>query len=969
MIVSISPTTNGATIYDKVPASPLLPVIGCLVTVAGTDDAGTGIVRECRTTPQGNEVKVEWHRSRVEQWHELTKLRNGFRPGHVVQDVPKSQTRRPLGTGDVLACRINGHREQVLVQLHANGEIQWFPFEHLRQIVDVEAQYLRGTPTNPDHTERFRLKTLAYALESWNQVTGSLGRLDVDPLPHQIGLVHRIMTSDQSNWLIADDVGLGKTIEVGLLLAAMKRRRQNLRILVVCPAGVVRQWQDEMEDKFDESFNIYGLDFTIRQPSHWSGHDRVIVSIDRAKTDSHKLNFSDSGFWDLIVFDEAHHLTKLEHQATTLRFRLAESLRPLTDAFIFLTGTPHSGKTEQFVNMLSLLRPDLYERLSRVFTDSSVVGEIVLRNDKSKVTNANGDLIFCGQDTKMIDVPLSPSAQAFDAQLQEYLRDGYAMAESRGATGRAIGFVMTTYRKLASSSIAAIENSLKKRLERLEGQFGRQGLNSNALSDIEDALRDGTDGLDDLDDVAIKVASIDDGVNPFFEGEQTRLKNLLVAARNVIADDRKLQSFLDQVVDPIVAEGNKLLVFTEYRATQSYLCRKLKNRYPELGVAQINGDMDLEEKRRNIQSFNELSRFMVTTEAGDEGINLHHNCHILVNYDLPWNPGRLVQRAGRLYRYGQQQRVIVFNLLATDGFDNRALSMMLKRVSTIERDMATVGEEFRSGLATEIVGELLERVDIASILNENRSLDVKRTETEIAEAIQSAKEAKDLQDALFANVEGYDPSFSASVNAYGSDDVHTFLEGVLRHFNVRIRERTHGARVLRLELPDNLVGRFSEFGARRVVRVSVDRDLARKLTDVAPMDFKSPFFLSLIERAKSPEFGGAYAYVNGPESGVLSLFKLRWQNDQGQPTEEMVLPVFWGRKSNRAIENPPFLQDMLTNASDTDRVSGIPGHNTRKEVLDALTQAADNVLASRCTSQRHPNDVVLLATADVGDQV
>ena len=963
MIVSISSATNSAGAHDNAPASPLLPVIGCLVTVAGKDEAG--IVRECRATPQGNEVKVQWHRSRVEEWHELTKLRNGFRPGHVVQDVPKSQTRRPLGTGDVLTGRTNGQREQVLVQLHASGEIHWLPFERLRQIVDVEAQYLRGTLTNPDHTERFRLKALAYALESWNQVTGSLGRLDVDPLPHQIGLVHRIMTSDQSNWLIADDVGLGKTIEVGLLLAAMKRRRQNLRILVVCPAGVVRQWQDEMEDKFDESFNIYGLDFTIRQPSHWSGHDRVIVSIDRAKIDSHKLNFSDSGFWDLIVFDEAHHLTKLEHQATTLRFRLAETLRQLTDAFVFLTGTPHSGKTEQFVNMLSLLRPDLYERLNHVFTDSSVVGEIVLRNDKSKVTNANGDLIFRGQDTNMIDVPLSPSAQAFDAQLQEYLRDGYAMAESGGATGRAIGFVMTTYRKLASSSIAAIETSLKKRLERLEGKFGSRGLNGGALSDIEDALRDGTDGLDDLHDVVLTVAGIDDGVNPFFEGEQTRLKNLLVAARNVIADDRKLQSFLDEVVEPIVSGGNKLLVFTEYRATQSYLREKLEKRYPELGFAQINGDMNLDEKRRNIQSFNESSRFMVTTEAGGEGINLHHNCHILVNYDLPWNPGRLVQRAGRLYRYGQQQRVIVFNLLATDGFDNRALSMMLKRVSTIERDMATVGEEFRSGLATEIVGELLERVDIASILNENRSLDVKRTEAEIAEAIQSAKEAKNLQDDLFANVDGYDPSFAASVNAYDSDDAHTFMKGMLPYLNIRIRDYTHGGSVLRLELPEDIVGRYSEFGARRVVRVSVDRNLARKLSDVAPMDFKSAFFLWLIERAKSPEFGGAYAHVKGPESGVLSLYKLRWQNDQGQPTEEMVISVFWDAESGHAIENPSFLQDLLTNASGSDRVNEIRDRSGRREVLETLTQTADNVLASRCTVNRHPNDVILLVTADL----
>ena len=225
----------------------------------------------------------------------------------------------------------------------------------------------------------------------------------------------------------------------------------------------MRQWQDEMRYKFNEDFRIYGVDFNVNQPSHWASFEKVIVSIDRAKTDTHSLIFGDSGSWDVIVFDEAHHLTKIGGQTVTQRYLLAERLQQMTDTFLFLTGTPHQGRTDQFVNLLLLLRPDLGRKFANVFTDPSVVADVVLRNRKSLVTDANGKFIFRGQDTRLVEAPLSESAKYFDLLLQEYLRNGYAASEAGGNAGRAIGFVMTTYRKLASSSIAAIELALQRR--------------------------------------------------------------------------------------------------------------------------------------------------------------------------------------------------------------------------------------------------------------------------------------------------------------------------------------------------------------------------------------------------------------------------------------------------------------------------------------------------------------------------
>ena len=854
----------------------------------------------------------------------------------------------------------------VLVQLHSTGESRWLPYERLIRLRDARLKYHRAEAPEVDSAERFRLKALAFALESWNQVTGALDRLDVDPLPHQIDLVHRIMTSEQSNWLIADDVGLGKTIEVGLLLAAMKRRRQARRVLVVCPAGVVKQWQDEMSYKFNEDYRIYGLDFSINQPSHWSSYDKVIVSIDRAKSDTHWPTFTESGDWDVIVFDEAHHLSKIEHQAVTQRYQLAERLQQQTDTLLFLTGTPHQGSTQQFINVLMLLRPDLGRRFATVFSDPSVVAEVVLRNRKSLVTDANGKFIFRGQDTNLIDVPLSPEARNFDERLQRYLRLGYDAAAAGGTTGRAIGFVMTTYRKLASSSIAAIERALERRMHRLQGHTETVGISETDFRELEESSDEGVDGHDDPVTDMDRVAGSFGGARPFFSDEERQISELLAAAAVVREDDLKLKYFLENIVGPLQREGKRLLIFTEYRGTQDYLVEALQRRHPRSGVVQINGSMPLREKRANIASFNDDAQFMVSTEAGGEGINLHENCHILVNFDLPWNPARLVQRAGRLYRYGQKERVMVFNLVASDGFDNKTLSMMLNRVFSIAKDMSEVSTEFQDGLESEIIGELLERVDIASLLASNRTMDLERTEEEVDEAIERAREAKSQQERLFSRIEGYDPQAGTALYTFGQEDVLSFLEGILPLAGVTVRNRLYDGRVLELELPEEMRGKYSEFGERAlVVRVTSDRRLASRVPNLIPMDFASIFFTNLIERAKSPEFRGEYASIQGPEDGALGLFKIRWQNDQGMPRWEALIPIFLRNGQEIPVANPPFFGSLLYESRPGHPANDESNPYERTQTLARLESHAQIELAGRCTALRHPNDVILLAAADI----
>jgi hypothetical protein len=264
-----------------------------------------------RIFPSGGEPSIEVDfgpkgvaRLRLGEWG------CGLRGGFTVHDVPLSGVRETLGIGTVMKTRELARRHQALVQFHSTGQSLWLPFERLRRIMDPALRYRRSEPATKDSAERLALNVIAHLLKSWNEATGALDRLDVDPLPHQIGLVHRILNSGQTNWLIADDVGLGKTIEIGLLLAALERRQNIRRILVVVPSGLTRQWKDEMLVKFDRRFLIYGIDFRVFDPREWGLYERVIVSLDLAKPrnaqdDGRDMEtsfgmFMAAGAWDII---------------------------------------------------------------------------------------------------------------------------------------------------------------------------------------------------------------------------------------------------------------------------------------------------------------------------------------------------------------------------------------------------------------------------------------------------------------------------------------------------------------------------------------------------------------------------------------------------------------------------------------------------------------------------------------------
>lgn len=938
----------------------LIPIEGGWVCRLGTTGP-LGCVLGHRNIDERIEIKVAW-KSSDQEWVPLSDLKSGFQSGWTVQDVPISATRRSLGQGRIIGRRELGGREQLLVQLDDDGRSVWLPYENLRRLKDTRMRYMRAQTAVPDHAERFRLKLLAHALENWNYLTGSLDRLDVDPLPHQIQLVHRILSSGNYNWLIADDVGLGKTIEVGLLLAALKRKGQARRVLVVSPAGLTRQWQDELQYKFDQQYQIYGRDFFVNKPEHWKLHDHVIVSIDLAKRDDHMHNLRHAGGWDVVVFDEGHKLTRYASGDRAQRYKLAEMLRPLADAFLLLSGTPHQGYADRFIALLELVRPDMKPQLHTLETDPEIVGEMILRNRKSEVTDADGNFIFKGQ--KVYRVPVEPSAETrrFQQLLRDYLIRGYRAGAASGAVGRAIGFVMTTYRKLASSSIAAIEHALELRRDRLIGQATQGGTNSEGDLSLDDL----SEGGDEQDDLAETISTT--AVDEFFAFERNLIEGLLSHAAVVRKQDEKLRMFLDEVVKPLISEGKKLLVFTEYRATQSYLKKALEDRFPSAdGVLLINGSMKLDDKLSTIGAFNDgPNRFLVSTEAGGEGLNLHRACHVMVNYDLPWNPARLVQRIGRLYRYGQQDPVIVFNLHARDSFDNAAIDLMMDRVAQIVQDMAPVGTEFNDRLYAEILGDVLDHLDFSSVLQSATSMEIERTREQIDDAVSRAQRAKQLQDEIFAHVVGYDPTALRGTLGFTMQHVDLFVRGMLPLIGTVIEDNLYDGRVLQVRLDEEMRGQFPEFGQRTVVRVTTDRRLVLDLKDVVLLDFETAFFQHLIATAKSHKFDGIYASVRSPTGadGVLAAFRLRWQNDQGDTLTEEFVSLF-GNAGGRTESNPQFVAEWLVSRLESGPVP-TGDQNQRGAIFDMLVKEANRQLAADSTRFKHPNGLIALAAADCG---
>lgn len=582
----------------------------------------------------------------------------------------------------------------------------------------------------------------------------------VIPLPHQINTLSRAVEGDHIRYLLADEVGLGKTIEAGLILRELKLRGLINRILILAPKGLVMQWVSEMQTHFNEEFQLVlsedlktfgnlsrgcdiGLEQTSNSKNPWSMFDQVIVSIDSVKPldkrrgwsaskvkEYNKKRFEDliSADWDLIIVDEAHRLGGSTDQVA--RFKLGQGLSEASPYLLMLTATPHQGKRDSFHRLLSLVDPQNFPDIESVTRDR--VKPYVIRTEKRNAITAEGYPLFTPRKT--ILAPVSWKEKHHDQKIlyeavTEYVREGYnqAIKEKRNY----IGFLMILMQRLVVSSTNAIQKSLERRLEILESAQGQTALFS-FYSDEEWEDMDGQEQMERILTTGFKA----------LKNEHSQVKLLLEAASKCkqLGPDAKAEALLDWIYKIQAEEGDaelKILVFTEFVPTQEMLEQFLSDR--GFTVTCLNGSLDIEDRKKVQKEFENTARILISTDAGGEGLNLQF-CHVVINYDIPWNPMRLEQRIGRVDRIGQNSPVRAINFVFENSVEHRVREVL-------EQKLAIILEEFGIDKTGDVLdsaqaGEMFDELYINSLLEPEKveeSVDsmMKHLRNEVMEAKNS----------------------------------------------------------------------------------------------------------------------------------------------------------------------------------------------------------------------------------------
>lgn len=876
----------------------MIPVVRSLVKLKNSLVDKRGYVHEV----EKDMAVVIWMDTHESSIHHISSLTSAYKPGDEVAHLGSHGGVPSLGHGTIVGTRIVADVPQHLVEFWESSTHRWLPWQRLQSLVGVLPNY-KSLLTRPGDPEKLWLRNLAYALSEWDINTGGLSRLEIDPLPHQLYLVNKILSSGDLNWMIADDVGLGKTIEVGLLLTALRKRRYR-RFLVIAPAGLTIQWAEELAEKFYmDDFVIYGEDATPTTPAQWRMYDRMIISMDRAKTSANLANILQADQWDLCIIDEAHRLSRHEkatHYSYTDRYKMAAAIRKKTNSLLLLSGTPHQGDDGLFRGLLELLRPGpaWKRRINNIRANPEVLANMIIRNKKAEVTDAHGRFIFHGKQTHTIAISRTPIEAQFDEALIQYLRKGYNASRHGDRTTHAIGFVMTTFRKLAASSTAAITTSLHRRLIKLIDEDKKNMTIYNEES------------LEEFDGRFIETDEMVSGApKEFFHGEIPMLEALVKLGKKLIPIESKFVQLFEEIIPRILSTDTerKLLFFTEYRSTQRILVENLERLFGQNKVATIHGGQAMDQRRDAVDSFNTDYQFLVSTEAGGEGLNLHKYCNFMINVDLPWNPMRLVQRVGRLYRYGQERQVVVFNLKNEGSLDQEILGKMHERLDTIAKDMVSVTSENREGLIEDILGQIIGALEVEEVLESAMNSSRVQTEEALENALKRAQEAARVQDELLSFASGFEASTLQEQLHLSTAHLKKFVEAMFNQNEISIRQKVHDEDVWDISLPEPWQ---AEFGSKKNIRISFDRAKARRY-NAELLDGDHYLLKALLETAKSWQDGKA-AMIRLPEAQAGFTSLVRWLDERGAPAETGYISIIKNNRGEWEV-NPAIWINWLLN--------------------------------------------------------
>jgi superfamily II DNA or RNA helicase len=585
-------------------------------------------------------------------------------------------------------------------------------------------------------SEAYRIR-LAYLFDPILAVHTSL----VDPLPHQITAVYgEMLTRQPLRFLLADDPGAGKTIMAGLLIKELMIRGDLRRCLIVVPGMLVEQWQDELDRRFHLPFEIMTNDkIEAARTGNWFSENPLAIcrldKLSRAEDLQAKLQVTD---WDLVVVDEAHKMSAAffgGEVKETKRYKLGKLLSRITRHFLLMTATPHNGKEEDFQLFMALLDGDRFEGRFRDGVHTADVSDLIRRMVKEKLLKFDGRPLFPERLAYTVTYQLSAPEADLYKRVTDYVREEFNRADAlqNGGQKGAVGFALTILQRRLASSPEAIFQSLRRRRERLESRLREERLmkrGAEARTELKIASPEyQVEDIDDLDDApseeleeteervvdqataAKTIAELDAEIQTLKQLEALALK-----VRRSGSDKKweELRSLLLENPNVVDAEGHrrKLVIFTEHRDTLNYLVEQIGSLLERHeAVVQIHGGMGREERRKVQEAFmqDREVEVLVATDAAGEGINLQR-AHLMVNYDLPWNPSRLEQRFGRIHRIGQTEVCHLWNLVAGETREGDVFKRLFEK---LDEQRQTLG-----GGVFDIMGKLFRDRPLRELLIE-----------------------------------------------------------------------------------------------------------------------------------------------------------------------------------------------------------------------------------------------------------
>jgi superfamily II DNA or RNA helicase len=519
----------------------------------------------------------------------------------------------------------------------------------------------------------------------------------IDPLPFQIEAVYGyVLKLPKVRFLIADDPGAGKTIMAGLVLKELKLRGVIKRILIVVPGHLKDQWRRELQERFQEPFTLIGRQVMDAHYGEnvWERENQIITSIDFAKQED-ILNTLANVQWDLVIVDEAHKMAAYRYGITTSkteRYRLGEVLSKNTKHLLFLTATPHKGDPENYRLFLDLLEPGFFATKEMVKESiDNTENPLFIRRLKEDLKDFDGRPIFTNRYAVTLKFRLSDRERILYNQLSDYVVSQYNKA-IQTTSNKGIAFALLILQRRLASSTYALYKSLERRKERFEKLLKEQDIKTKTSSfDLEDYedIEENERWQREKEWESLSVSENKEELKK----EISIINELIALSSEIINNEeevklKELKKAIEEGFKKIEElEGNKkILIFTESRDTMDYLVKKIISWGYRVNF--IHGGMSLEERIEAEKIFKNETEVMVATEAAGEGINLQF-CHIMINYDIPWNPNRLEQRMGRIHRYGQKKDVYMFNIVAEDTREGEVFKKLFEKIEEIKNSLGT----------------------------------------------------------------------------------------------------------------------------------------------------------------------------------------------------------------------------------------------------------------------------------------